>query len=461
MAHLPSHTSVETYTMKDFVYEKLPQIDCHPVGQRLPINQDDSVGGIFGKSQKIIESLLQRIHFGMLTLNVVSDENGNKRYTYESIDGGHRKRAVRDYVAGKFPAYDPVLKEVVYYSQLSVETRKLWDETVIVVTFYTNLTNAQQGEIFRIINTTTPVNHQEKLNSYGNIPIANVIRETVRHIDDIVSNPHDLFEQTRTGAYKFIAPDNNRLRLEELVARIYYRYYSGGNVGPCDNIRLEEMYAHVDAKEVPGLKKKVDRHLDFLLKMATMSKHLNTSLMGWKELLALVRVFFWLDATLGKKWDIDKPQRFYEKFKEIFSEYSKDIYDEHDEIFNAEFESANSSVKDIFNAYCTCYDSQEKQDQLMKWIMDPSRFDIEEYIMVKDTKRTLGTVKNEAILAAQQFKDPEGNELTMKTAQGSHDRAYAKGGKTTVNTITMIRTQDNQDRGTLTDAQWEAAKAAE
>ena len=97
----------------------------------------------------------------------------------------------------------------------------------------------------------------------------------------------------------------------------------------------------------------------------------------------------------------------------------------------------------------------------MKWIMDPSRFDIEEYIMVKDTKRTLGTVKNEAILAAQQFKDPEGNELTMKTAQGSHDRAYAKGGKTTVNTITMIRTQDNQDRGTLTDAQWEAAKAAE
>ena len=459
MAHLPSQTSVETYTMKDFVYYKLPEIDCEPVSQRLEVNQQDSEGGKFGKSQKIIEAVLLGVHFGMLTLKVVSDENGNKRYTYESIDGGHRKRAVRDYVDGKFPAYDPVLKEVVYYSQLSVETKKLWDETVIVVTLYTNLTNAEQGEIFRLINTTTPVNHQEKLNSYGEILIASVIRETVRTVHNIVSTPHDLFEQTRTGAYKFIAPDNHRLRLEELVARIYYLYYNGGKIGPCDNSRLEEMYAQVDPKDVPRLKKKVDKHLDFLLDMATVSKHWNTSLMGWKELLSLVRVYLWLNATHGNNWRMDKPDEFYRKFKEIFNEYSKDVYNEHEEIFNAEFESANSSVKDIFNAYCTCYDSQEKQDQLMKWIMDPSRFDIEEYIMVKDPKRTLGRATHEAILSAQQYKDAEGNDLTMSEAEGGHNEAHAKGGKTTVDNITMVRKKDNRDRGTLSDAQWEAAMA--
>ena len=47
----------------------------------------------------------------------------------------------------------------------------------------------------------------------------------------------------------------------------------------------------------------------------------------------------------------------------------------------------------------------------------------------------------------------------MSEAEGGHNEAHAKGGKTTVDNITMVRKKDNRDRGTLSDAQWEAAMA--
>ena len=57
--------------------------------------------------------------------------------------------------------------------------------TKFCLDIYEPMSNYKKGELFRTINgTMQPPNHQEILNSFGDVAIANAIRETVREILD-------------------------------------------------------------------------------------------------------------------------------------------------------------------------------------------------------------------------------------------------------------------------------------
>ena len=169
---------------RDVMYHKT---ECQPVGQRLPVYSKDNAKGI-----GIITTLLDGYDIGTITVMQLNrkQKRAAKRvkYDFESIDGGHRKRSLWSYLQDGFMVRGK------HFSQLSEKEQAAFLDTELTFTIYNALDSATKGHIFRTLNKTTDVNFIEMLNSYGDIPVANFVRETVRIVKQIDNECNTLFE---------------------------------------------------------------------------------------------------------------------------------------------------------------------------------------------------------------------------------------------------------------------------
>ena len=121
-----------TITINVFVSDVLSEfyyrnIDCLPVGQRLPVSSHNH-----NKSIEIIQSILLHIDIGMITImNLTSGGTPSadgvlnrkqrravgKAFKKESIDGGHRKRAIWAYVHDEFKVNEKFFSELSDYEK--------------------------------------------------------------------------------------------------------------------------------------------------------------------------------------------------------------------------------------------------------------------------------------------------------------------------------------------------------
>ena len=120
---MPLHFSTYTQSIKQFAAE-YHDIDCQPVGQRLPVHTKDK-----SKEVGIILTLLNGESVGMITLmEIIDGMNRTERraferaYKKESIDGGHRKRAIWAFLQNQFRV--PFKKEFLYLNELPKEVQK-------------------------------------------------------------------------------------------------------------------------------------------------------------------------------------------------------------------------------------------------------------------------------------------------------------------------------------------------
>ncbi len=446
---LPSNPKYDTKDMNvgTFLADWISDIDCMPIGQRPPIaiSLDNS------KSIEIIESMFLGINLGQITIVRLEDCT---MYKYESVDGGHRKRAIRDFFKGEFKIFKSV-----YYSDLTPDQKKFFKSYMLSFCIYEPLDNFTKGLIFRNINKTTDVNHQEMLNSFGNIAIANVVRETVRLIENVKSDIHPFFETTDAGNFKWINYTNTRLKLEEFVARIYARYYDNGQVGTKTDADLEKMYKDDEIK-VKSLSKKVTEHLNFLLTIAEERKKLSDGKgIGWKELNVLSNLYLHLNTKLGK-WKLEDANKFYKNFAKVYYDYISDIKEKYTEVVDFEFESAGTTIKETFKNYTTDHSSIEKQNQLMKWVFEHKDLKIKDSIIILDTKRLFTTTEKNSVLARQGFKCLiDGQDLKYDDAEAAHDIAYILGGSSTdLTNCAMIRKEYNRQMKTMTIAEYRELK---
>ena len=116
----------------------------------------------------------------------------DSKYDYESVDGGHRKRYIWQYLNNKFKVNGK------YFNELSEEKQRQFLNYEIVLSIYEPLDAYTKGFIFRTLNETTDVNHMEMLNSYGDLSI-NYIRELVRVVQGVNNRIHELFEYSQVG----------------------------------------------------------------------------------------------------------------------------------------------------------------------------------------------------------------------------------------------------------------------
>ena len=442
----------EPVTIREFLLKWYPTIDVQPVGQRL--NTTDKLIGRAepSKAQEIIGTVLEGIDIGQITMVRTKDAS----YAYESIDGGHRKRYIKAFFENEFPLFGTETR----YRDLTPEEKKAFLDTELTFCIYDSLATFRKGYIFRSLNKTTPVNHQEQLNSYGAIPIAEHVRETVRIVAGIKNKINELFSaklDTNKNEHIFdnLSFNNKRLKMDEAVARFYYRFYDGGGIGKASDKDLEKMYADesLTAVEMGKLKAKVDKLLSFLNDMAYARKSSIKKGLFWKEFIMLSRLYFYMEDTY-KDFDVKDNTDFYLEFKKVFDVYTGDNpTGKYRKLVNLPFDKSGRTVVEAFRGYMGHYDTFDKVNQTVEWMLED--FDILKYVQLKDPRRAFPTGWKEKKLSEQDFVDAvDEKPLNLDNSVMAHIVSHKEGGLTVWSNLAVTSIEHNQAMGTMSLTQY-------
>ena len=432
--------TLETWTIREFMNKSI-SINCNPVGQRPAVSTSSIGDSKPSKEQGIVNSIMKGGDIGEIIIVKLPQDNPSK-FQYESIDGGHRKRAIKEFLANDFPLHKTSILKEVYAKGLDEEQLESFFNFKIRVVIYDNLTNREKGEAFRDTNNTTPVNNQETLNSYGDTPIANLIRQTARKIEGIESIPHELFTTYKTTSgnivYPNIATNNTRLRLDELVARITYMCYRDEKpvVAPFEGI--QSMYdSDPSVKDVKKIEKKLNNCLDFLYKCSMEKKAKLKKGLTYAQTVMLYRLYFYFKKTYGN-FKIESYEKFWVEFNEAFNVFNSSNPKRDDIVENGRL------IYEAFNQHLGEHKTQFKFDNTIQWILEEMNLE-EATVADRDNKRVFPREWVEMKLADQKYKCwVSGEELDMDDAQGGHIASYSSGGKTEYDNLVVISAEHNR-----------------
>jgi len=438
-----------TMTVRDFLL-KHGDIDCNPIHQRL--DREPKLIGTDSpsKAQGVISAMLMGMDIGQITIH----ETPEKKFQYESIDGGHRKRYIVAFHQNKFPDYTTGK----YFRDMVKKEKDEFLNIELSFCIYKNLESWQVGLIFRALNETTPVNHQEMLNSYGDIPIANAIRETVRVVQGIGNATHPLFDYTERSTdskknYTYVSFDNDGLRIDEMVARIFYRYHDGGGLGVSAKEEIEALYsANIDDSQAIKLKKKVKTCLDFVLRMAVVRKPRMTNNMPQKEFVLFSRLWMFLEKEYGI-FTINDDATFFDTIYAAYTPYKLSYDDQPAELQATSPLDSGKSIGKQFNDTLGEFRPAKSVAFPIERLM--AEVDVLSLITPRDKQRIFPREWREAKIVEQNYKCAiSGETITMDTAQGAHNIAWSDGGKTEYINLSMIATHHNSRMGSLSVQQY-------
>jgi hypothetical protein len=441
---------VKQITIGDYLTELEPITNDNPVGQRPPVQTNRLGTNKPSKAQSIIAAIIDEYDIGEIKLIQVD----NSKFKLESIDGGNRKREIKNFVNGKFPVHKSH-KEYgdKYFSQLPEEIRKQFMSYELRFIIYKDKTSYWKGKQFRVFNTTTPVNHQEMLNSYGDTPIAKIVRETVREIEEENNSPHILFKSKLSPKgddyiFEHISSDNSRLKLEEYVARILLQFWRGSKLlNTATNDDLETMYSDISItpEKAEKLKDKLNKFLYMIMDLsrAKMKKNSNRGL-GYRELVMASRLFFYL-LDKHKSFKVVDYDQLWLDFTNTLNAYigkAPTKTDTHTD------DKGTRTKSDAMRGYLGDYKSIKKVETTVEWLLED--LDIESHIITQDEQRAFSRELIEQVLAKQEYKDyVDGKPLTMDDAEGAHIVPWSQGGRTTVDNLAVTSKYHNKAMGTL------------
>lgn len=439
----------KSHTVRDFRDELYRKTDCLPVGQRLPVYSKDNSKGV-----GIIETMKDGFDIGTITVMKLNRKErraaGTVKYSFESIDGGHRKRSLWDYLNDKFMVRGQ------FFSELPKDEQEAFLDIPLSFTIYNEMTSATKGRIFRTLNKTTDVNFIEKLNSYGDTPIANFVRETVRVVKQIDNECHSLFSYwlnvKEEPRYQYLSFDNDRLKQDHAFARIVYRYINALKnkdeqlVGGSSDKSLQEMYED-DTLTVDDIKKvepKIKKHLDFLRKMGDYRSTKFKNGLTQHDFKALSYLWFYLVDTYGS-FEIEDAEEFFEKYAQADKKVSNK-YGYYADIIH---EESGYSYAVMYKKYIAApWDGKKINSALACLVREMG--DIEDLIETRDPRRDFSDQEKEAKLAEQGFRCAvDGKKLVWKGAHAAHVVAHTNGGRTVYSNLKMVRACYNEDSGTM------------
>jgi hypothetical protein len=462
-------------------------IDMNPIHQRLQRNEKDknlfsktgsketvskeTVSKTLTKQQAIIESLRSGIDIGQITIH----ETTNGTYRYESIDGGHRKRAIIAFMRGEFA--DASGKR---FSEYSIEDQKAFKSIVLSFCIYYDITPQKVGTIFRTLNSTTQVNDQENLNSYGNTAIANMIRQFVRGsnilgkgVGDKRFKQHPLFSGAK-DEYFLLAFNNEGLKVEEMVARLVYRYWfvqterkRGGAfstefLGKSNQNDLIRMYDDetLTDRDINAIYTRAVKCLNFIERWTNFRRMTVSTKLPQKEFVLFQRIWMYLETISGGHFDIRNEHEVeeYDLFTHVYgaySEFKKNYDDKYLPTRLTEISplDAGKTVHKQFNDALGYFKDDATVRFSINELIDAlalKSIHIESFIIVKDKIRFFSLAERQYQLDKQDKKCyVTGKPITIDNAHGAHKIAHSKGGRTTRDNLVMVSAHINTDMGSL------------
>lgn len=458
-------------TVKEF-YDRLKntslsQIDCDPVGQRPDIES-------LSKRQGIIDTVLRGYDFGELKLRTLNENlHRSTGFLYRSIDGGHRKRALRDFIENKFKTHKDSVAIVngvevpvgnMFYRDLPAEVRDQFLAYEVRFTVYSDgMTDIQAGETFRRTNITTDVNHQEMLNSYEDNRVAKFVREISRPIAHLTNDYHRLFEYTSLESgdrkQKWFKEASTRLRDDEWVTRVLTMSVKAESNSPtwlsASNTDTEKLFQELDevwAKDAVKQKrhqKAVIEALDFILQYAIAKK--NSSKYGlMKQDFAIVsRLYFYLQHKYGKGGF--RVKDFDALYAEVRNAMDKFVGTDESNLRTDTHRDDKGLrlVCECFKQYLTVHDDHKRAEQSMVWLFEEMDLDASG-IVVLDTNRLFPAEMIEERWRKNGRKcEIDGQPLDLKDAIGAHIHPHCEGGRTTVDNLMVVRKTHNDKMGSM------------
>ena len=440
-------------------------IDCDPVGQRPDIES-------MSKRQGIIDTVFRGFDFGELKLRTIPFGN----YRFRSIDGGHRKRAVRDYINNKFKTGKNTVCYIngvavpiggKYFKDLPSEVKDYFLQYKMRFTIYgEEMTDEQAGETFRRTNITTDVNWQEMLNSYEDNLVAKFVREISRPIRGLNNKYHPLFE------YRDMTPENRkqywfknastRLRDDEFVTRfltLLTKSQSDVNWLTCSNRETEETFVKLGDKdkgvwalnpnEAKKHQKAVIEALDFMLQYAKAKKSMSRQLLTPQEFVVVSRFYVYMNKVFHKNgYKVEDWNKLYVSIRGAMDRFvGKDQSNLRMELWTDD--KGIRAVSTAFRNYLTVHDKQFKSEQSVKWLLE--EMDINDCgILMVDPVRVFSAEIVEQVLREQDYKCwVTGKPLDIKDAVGGHIVAHRDGGKTIKNNCMVCHKDENTRMGSM------------
>jgi hypothetical protein len=434
------------YTIQDFLLTISPICNVNPIGQRKNTETSPIGKAKPSKFQAIINEIL--MGFDICEIKLVEKINGS--WKLESVDGGHRKRAIIAFINNEFPLHKSSLYGEIYYKDFTEEQRKHFLCYKLRIVTYKNLSNNDIGRLFRTTNTVTSVNFMEMLNSFGDTPIANLVREFTTVVTEKNNVPHTLFEYKKKGQttkYIYLNFDNLRLKLDEIVARILYLIYSGEKLNSYSNENLYNMYSDnkITQQDCDSYQKKVNTVLNYLLNCSKVKRANNNGVgLTSNELTLLMRLYFHLKGTHGEFSVIDY-NKFYMNFREIYLTYISKNPSQLDIVND---DKGSRTKAEAMKGYLGEINNFKKIKQTVNWLLED--LDILSLITIKDSNRKFDRELVEQALIIQNYKCYiDGKHLSLTDADGAHIIAWSEGGRTNAENLRAVRKEHNRAMGTM------------
>jgi len=418
----------------EFIDKYIPILDRQPIGQRLPVPNNVE------KAQGIIQTILDGYDIGDLTIATVNDNPmGFKK---ESIDGGHRKRGIYDFKLPRSEEGSFATADGLYWHNLTEQQQEDFMNYKLVIVEYSEIDNETKGHIFRNKNKTTDVNFMEMLNSYGNIPIANLVRGLVRKVQGIPGVPHQLFEQTLQKNFRFLEFDNKRLKIEDYVARIAYRYTQQERLGESSDAQVEAMYVS-DETDAQALKPLMTAHCDYLLECSQAKFDQYGRYLTQQDFKILSFIYYSLldNYKVFSILDYDVFMKDYMEARNII------LNDDKYKVLNdTGVDSVERTIAEAYQGYLQVPNNGAKIRQATDWII--SEMDIPNVVQIKDAKRTYTYEEKVRKLIEQKgICAISGDKVKYKDCEAAHIVAHSNGGESTYDNFVMCKRKYNRDMG--------------
>jgi hypothetical protein len=439
--------SVEQLPMMEVIMDvNAGVINPDPIGQRPPVSSG------WSKAQGIIDSIINGFSIGTITVRDIENDVPNQLVypgvKWLVIDGGNRIRAIRDFQRGEFTTLDGR-----NYRQLTVEEKANFDMALNFCVYV--CTDREATEIFRRLNTVTPVNRIEMIMANDVSNVSRVIRCMVKSYKEYNYNDtHPIFDtvvrnNTKIKAKYWNTDVNPRRRWDEYVGIAILKTLGGGNVSASldaldDAVEDDIEISDKALKTINGF---FDDALDITRAMGSGKK------MNGDTFAAFQAVWFALYEQ-NKSFVIQDHYKFATEFYAAHAtltgltshKYDKEVREFKSGPRNT-LKTKTDTVRGFTRTAIKNFANPAEQAEVAKLYLD--HMDTSQSILFRDDRRTISKDRKFDMLALQDFKCAiDGQALSIDDAIFGHDTAWAQGGQ--IEEGAIIRKIHNVNMGTTT-----------
>jgi hypothetical protein len=373
----------------------------------------------------------------------------------ESIDGGHRSRAILNFFNGKFPLHRSSILGEVYYDDLSEVQKEWFLNFPMRLVVYKHLSPQEKQDVWFTTNNGSALNRQEARNGVGFTPGSNIVRYISREIGAVSNTvPHALF----AAHEKYLTFNHTGMTIDTATARIVYIIlYGNSGPFPCDDEQLDRLYQAVDLKddEIQKADSKTKKLLDYVLAICKARYEKDRTKTKLEEFVNIWRCYFsWSKdrGEYGKGWRVN-PNRWTDLYVEFATANVRlSANNPGDEYTNVMVDTKYLRWQK-YNSNSSKFSTEKHWLENVEWLGHVGfNFDrlVELGILVDlDKNRSITRDERYELMVNSGWKEPiTGKPLTIDNSHAGHKVAHSRGGKSSKENTVVLTKETNLRQGT-------------